>query len=87
MNASLGLLGVSKSIILDHVSVQNGTGSGLLITMEGADLTITNSSFAQNVFSGFYIVGSNVYIRYTDPINCSAPLNNVYKVKIARTNI
>ena len=50
MNASLGLLGVSKSIIIDHVSVQNGTGSGLLVTTDGADLTITNSSIAQNVF-------------------------------------
>ena len=50
MNASLGLLGVSKSIIIDHVSVQNGTGSGLLVTTDGADLTITNSSIVTKMF-------------------------------------
>ena len=87
MNASLGYLSVSNRIIIDHVSVQNGTGSGLLVMTDGVDLTITNSSFARNVFNGSCIVGSNVYIRYTDPLNCSAPQSNVYKANIVSTNI
>ena len=87
MNASLVYHGVSNSIVIDCVSVQNGTGSGLLVITEGVDLTITNSSFAQNVFSGSYIVGSNVYIRYTDPLNCSAPQSNVYKANIISTHL
>ena len=88
MKASLGCLGVSNSIVIDHVSIQNGSGSGLLVITEGVDLTITNSSFAQNVFGGSAVVGSNVYIRYTDPlINCSASQKNIYKANFVSTNI
>ena len=87
INASLGYLSASNSIVIDHVSVQNGSGSGLLVITEGVDLTITNSSFTQNVASGFHDVGSNVLIVYNDPLNCSDPQKNVYNVEIANTNI
>ena len=88
INASLGYLGINNSVIIDHVSVQNGSGCGLMVIItDGADLKITHSSFAQNVVSGYPYVGSSVYIRYTDPFNCSTQKKNVYKSEIISTNI
>ena len=83
LNASLGYLSVGNGIVIDHVSVQNGSGSGLLVITEGVDLTITNSSFAQN---GYPVVGSNVFIMYFDPNNCT-PQKNLHKIQIAKTNV
>ena len=81
INASLGYLSVSNSIVIDHVSVQNGSGSGLLIETDGVDLTITNSSFAQN---GNF--NSSVLILHIDPLNCT-PQKHVYNTLVANTNI
>ena len=50
LNTSLGYFNVENSIVVDHVSVQNGTGSGLSVLTDGVDLTITNSSFAKKFF-------------------------------------
>ena len=76
LDASLGYLSVSNSIVIDHVSVQNGTGSGLLVITDGVDLTITNSSFAQNGNCN-----SSVIIFHIDPHNC-APQKHVYKTLV-----
>ena len=81
INASLGYLSVSNSIVIDHVSVQNGSGSGLLIETDGVVLTITNSSFAQN---GNF--NSSVLILHIDPLNCT-PQKHVYNTLVANTNI
>ena len=80
IDASLGYLSVGNSIVIDHVSVQNGSGSGILVITEGVDLTITNSSFAQN---GNY---SSVLILHINPLNCTTQ-KNVHKTFIANTNI
>ena len=85
---SLGYFYVDD-VTIDHVSVQNGTGSGLLIMTEGADLKITNSSFAQNgcgsVPAGVDLCGKNIAILYTDSCNCSSQ-EQVYKTVITSTN-
>ena len=81
INASLGYLNVNNSIVIDHVSVQNGSGSGLLVITEGVDLTISNSSFAQN--DNF---NSSVFILHIDPHNCALQ-KHVHKTLVANTNI
>ena len=86
INASLGYLSVSKSIVIDHVSVQNGSWNGLLVMADGADLSIINSSFAQNVIRDNSNIVANVLIVYTDPLNCE-PQKYVYNTLIANTNI
>ena len=83
--ASLGYLNVG-SITIDHVSVQNGSGSGLLVMSYGIDLIITNTSVAQNVVYGNSSAGSNVFIVYIDPLNCN-PQKFVYNMQIAGTNV
>ena len=83
--ASLGYLNVGN-ITIDHVSVQNGSGSGLLVMSYGIDLTITNSSVAQNVVYGNSSAGNNIFIIYIDPLNCN-PQKSVYNVQIAGTNV
>ena len=84
--ASLGYLNVSN-IVIDHISVQNGSGCGLLITTDGADLSITSSSFARNGYvMGSSTPTSNVVIVYTDPLNCD-PQNYVYNTSITHSNI
>ena len=78
LNASLGYLSVSNSIVIDHVSVQNRRGSGLLVITEGVDL---NSSFAQNGYCN-----SSVIILHIDSHNC-APQKHIYKTLVVNTNI
>ena len=79
---SLGYVYVTN-IFIDHVSVQNGSGSGLLVMTNVTDLTIVNnSSFAQN--HGKY----NVFISHIDPENCTFALQkHVHKTLICNTNI
>ena len=84
-NASLGYLSVGN-IVIDHVSVQNGSGSGLLVIIDGADLWIKNSSFARNGVHGNTNKIANVLIVYTDPLSCD-PQKHVYNTLIANTNI
>ena len=84
-NASLWYLNVGN-IAIDHASVQNGSGSGLQIIMEGADLSITTSSFARNGVQGSNNTVANVHILYTDPLNCD-PQKYVYNTLITNTNI
>ena len=67
--ASLGYLDV-RIIIIDRVSIQNGTGSGLLVMKYGTDLRMTNSSVAQNIVYGNFSAGYNVFIVYVDSPNC-----------------
>ena len=73
--------GKSTSIAIDHVSIQNGTGNGLLIETDGVDLAITDSSFAQNGISD----GHNIAILYIDPSNCDHHHSN-YKMLVTNTN-
>ena len=53
-NVSLGYFYVGNAVI-DHVSVQNGTGSGLLVLMNRFDLIISNSSFVQKIFNSLWM--------------------------------
>ena len=80
-NASLWYHSVGN-IAIDHASVQNGSGSGLQIITEGADLSITTSSFARNGVQGDIV--ANVIIVYTDPLNCDL---QIYNTLITNTNI
>ena len=84
-NASLWYLNVGN-IAIDHASVQNGSGSGLQIIMEGADLSITTSSFARNGVQGSNNTVANVIILYIDQLNCD-PQKYVYNTLITNTNI
>ena len=84
-NASLWYLSVGN-IVIDRVSVQNGSGSGLLVITDGADLWIKNSSFARNGVHGNTNKIANVLILYTDPLNCDSQ-KYVYNTLIANTNI
>ena len=83
--ASLGYIYVSSNITLNNASVQNGSGSGLLVAIIGSDLTITNSSFAHNGLESSCFGGSNVAVVYADPVDC-AP-QDVYKALILDTTI
>ena len=79
---SLGYFKIDKMIAIDHVSIQNGTGNGLLIESAGGDLIITGSSFAQICDSD----GNNVVlVMYEYPQNCVLQ-NDVYNILISNTN-
>ena len=83
-NGSLGYFKTGYNIALDHVSIQNGTGNGLLVETDGVDLIITDSSFAQNYISGnFY--GGNIAIVYIDPQTCD-PRSYMHNLLISSTN-
>ena len=83
-NGSLGFFKISYNIVIDHLSIQNGTGNGLLIDTDGVDLIITDSSFAQNYIYG-NVNGGNIAILYVDPLNC-VPRSYVYNIFILNTN-
>ena len=78
-------LKVGYSNKIDHVSIQNGSGSGLLIMTHGVDVIITKSSFAQNYAKGNDSLGGNIILIYQDLPSC-APQNHVYKTLITYTN-
>ena len=61
--------GSTHKIAIDHLSIQNGTGNGLLIETDGVDLIVTDSSFAQNYIYGDFN-GGNIAILYVDPLSC-----------------
>ena len=85
--ASLGYLNVSN-IVIDHISVQNGSGCGLLIITFGANVSIASSSFARNgrVINP-NIPTANVRIEYT-PISGGDPQKGyVYNTLITHSNI
>ena len=79
-SASLTYFNVSESVEIDHVSVQNGSGSGLLAISMGANLTITNSSFAQN---GYY----SLLILHFDPENCTSQKEVHKTLIVSNTNV
>ena len=78
-------LNVGYSSKIDHVSIQNGSGSGLFIMTRGVDVIITKSSFAQNHAKGKNCFGGNIILIYRDLLSC-APQNHVYKTLITYTN-
>ena len=87
--ASLSFFNVENIIFIDHVSVQNGSGSGLFILTNGADITINQSSFAQNGY-GYGLSKSdycgNFAIFYTDDLHTCSSRNQVRKTFITSTN-
>ena len=83
-NASLGYFSVS-GVTVDKASIQNGSGSGLLVVMKESNLTITNSSFIHHIQANCS-VGGNILIYYTDPLNCVLK-ESLYKTLIANTNV
>ena len=83
-NGSLGYFKIGYNIAIDHLSIQNGTGSGLFIETDGVDLIITDSSFAQNYIYGDFN-GGNIVILYVDPLTCD-PRSYVYNSLILNTN-
>ena len=83
-NGSLGYFKISYNIAIDCLSIQNGTGNGLLIDTDGVDLIITDSSFAQNYIYGGS-EGGNIAILYADPLSCD-PRSDVYNIHILNTN-
>ena len=83
-NGSLGYFETIDSIAIDHVSIQNGTGTGLLIETDGVEVIITDSSFAQNyIYGNFY--GGNIAIVYIDPHTCD-PRSYMNDLLISNTN-
>ena len=86
INASLGYFNVNN-IFIDHVSVQNGSGIGLLIITDGADLSIAASSFAHNglINNPFSLGTCSVFIKYNNPLSCD-PHQYVYNALITNTN-
>ena len=86
-NGSLGYFRIGYNIAIDHLSIQNGTGNGLLIETDGVDLIITDSSFAQNyIYGGTDTHGGNIAILYADPRSCH-PRSCVYNSLILNTNV
>ena len=83
-NASLGYFSVS-GVTIDKISIQNGSGSGLLVVMKESNLTITNSSFTRHKQADCS-VGGNILIYYADPLNCVLQ-ESLYKTLIANTNV
>ena len=81
---SLGYFKTIYSIAIDHVSVQNGTGTGLLIETDGVKVIITDSSFAQNYIYGNF-EGGNIAIVYVDPQTCD-PQSYMHDLLISNTN-
>ena len=87
---TLGFLNVGNDIIIDHVSVQNGSGSGLIVISDAVDLSIATSSFARNGYvTKYYDYGqaSNILILYIDPHSCGNPQKHVYHTLITNTNV
>ena len=83
-NGSLGYFEIIYSIAIDHVSIQNGTGNGLLIETNVVEVIITDSSFAQNfVYGNFY--GGNIVIMYVDQQTCD-PQSYMHDLLISNTN-
>ena len=84
---SLSFFNVENVIFIDHVSVQNGSGSGLFILTNGADITINQSSFAQNGYGSSKNDNcENFAIFYTDELHTFSPQKQVYKTFITSTN-
>ena len=85
-NGSLGFLNVGNGIVIDHVSIQNGSGNGLIVISDGVDLSIATSSFAHN---GYHDYGEarNILILYIDPHSCGIPQKHVYENFITNTNV
>ena len=84
-NGSIGYFNIGYKIAIDHLSIQNGTGNGLLIETDKADLIITDSSFAQNYIYGHFD-GSNIAILYAEALNCD-PRSNLHHVLILSTKL
>ena len=82
---SLGYFKTVHNITIDHVSIQNGTGSGLLVETDGVDLIITDSSFTKCYLNGNF-EGGNIVIMYNDPLACD-PQTFVYDLLIINTNV
>ena len=87
-NGSLGYFKMSYNIAIDHVSIQNGTGNGLLIDTDGTNLMITDSSFVlqNHWFIPGYINEDNIAIVYSDPLNCD-PQSYEYNMLVLNTNV
>ena len=84
--SSLGYFKIGYNIAIDHLSIQNGTGNGLLIDIDGGDLIVTDSSFSQNyIYGNTDTHGGNIAILYTDPRSCD-PQSYVYNLLILNTN-
>ena len=83
-NGSLGYFETIYSIAIDHVSIQNGTGTGLLIETDGVEVIITDSSFAQNYIYGNFERG-NIAIVYIDQQTCD-PRSYMHDLLISNTN-
>ena len=84
-NGSLGYFEIGYNIAIDHLSIQNGTGNGLLVETDGVDLIIRDSSFAQNYIYGD-TQGGNIAIFYADPLNCD-PQSYVHNSLVLNTNV
>ena len=65
-NGSLGFLNVGNGIVIDHLSIQNGSGSGLIVISDGVNLSIVTSSFAHNGYE-YEEACNNILILYIDP--------------------
>ena len=89
LNVSLGFLNVGNGVVIDHLSIQNGSGSGLIVISDGVDLSIATSSFAHNgyVNNCDYGEACNVLILYIDPHSCGNPQKHVYHTFITNTNV
>ena len=83
-NSSLGYFETIYSIAIDHVSIQNGTGNGLLIETDGVEVIITDSSFAHSYIYGNF-EGGNIEIVYLDPQTCD-PRSYMHNLLISNTN-
>ena len=85
-NGSLGFLNVGNGIVIDHVSVQNGSGNGLIVISNGVNLSIVTSSFAHNGYE-YGEACNTILILYIDPQHCGNPQKHVYHTFITNTNI
>ena len=85
-NATLGFF-YAGDVTVDHISVQNWfSGNGLFVVVVNFDLIITTSSFTRYITKFENVLGGNVLVIYTDPLDC-VHQSDTYNALIANTNV
>ena len=79
-NVTLCFLNVS-AVTLEWISVQNGSGTGLLL-QNAYNVSIADSSFAQNQLNTHLCPAGNAFLHYKDTDNPES----LYRVDIVRSN-
>ena len=76
------------NLTVDHVSVQNGSGFGLLVASDGFDVMISSSSFTRNSASCRSLCsGGNLIVIFVSPFPPYDDEELFYETHITNTNV